>query len=66
MPELRPSVSTQGACGQCGSPDLLIPDPVPSVVLDCFAGSGTVGVVCAALGRDFIGIELSERYAEMA
>jgi DNA modification methylase len=36
------------------------------VVLDPFAGSGTVGVVCASSGRDFIGIELNSEYAAMA
>ena len=36
------------------------------VVLDPFAGSGTTGVVCANLGREFIGIELNPDYAEMA
>jgi DNA modification methylase len=36
------------------------------IVLDPFAGSGTVGVVCGWHGRDFIGLELSETYAEMA
>lgn len=36
------------------------------VVLDPFAGSGTVGVVCEWHGRDFIGIELNPEFAEMA
>jgi DNA modification methylase len=36
------------------------------MVLDPFAGSGTVGVVALRLGRSFIGIELSPTYAEMA
>jgi hypothetical protein len=37
-----------------------------SVVLDPFAGSGTVGVVAGWHGRDFIGIELNDSYARMA
>jgi DNA modification methylase len=38
----------------------------PCTVLDPFAGSGTVGVVCKQLGQNFIGIELNPEYAEMA
>jgi DNA modification methylase len=39
---------------------------VPCVVLDCFAGTGTSGLVAERLGRDSILIELSSAYAEMA
>lgn len=35
-------------------------------VLDPFAGSGTLGVVAARYGRDFIGIELNPEYAALA
>ena len=35
-------------------------------VLDPFMGSGTTGVACAKLGRKFVGIELEERYFEIA
>ncbi|UCZ75741.1 site-specific DNA-methyltransferase [Dickeya zeae] len=35
-------------------------------VLDPFFGSGTTGVVCNELGRDCVGIELNEEYAELA
>ncbi len=37
-------------------------EPVPAVVLDPFAGSGTVGEVCRRLGRRFVGIDLNLRY----
>lgn len=40
--------------------------PKGGVVLDPFAGIGTTGIVAKRLGRRFIGIELSEKYAEMA
>jgi site-specific DNA-methyltransferase (adenine-specific) len=35
-------------------------------ILDPFAGSGTTGVACINTGRDFIGIELNQKYYEMA
>ena len=36
------------------------------VVLDAFMGSGTTGVACKALKRDFIGIELDQHFFEIA
>jgi DNA modification methylase len=41
-------------------------EPVGSVVLDPFAGSGTTGVVALRHGRRFIGIELNPEYAAIA
>lgn len=35
-------------------------------VLDPFMGSGTTGMACKRLGRDFIGIELNEEYIKIA
>lgn len=35
-------------------------------VLDPFLGSGTTGVVCNELGRECVGIELSQQYADLA
>ncbi len=41
-------------------------EPVPSLVLDPFCGSGTTGVVALRHGRSFIGIELNPEYIELA
>ena len=47
---------------ECMVPDL----PEPCVVLDPFAGSGTVGIVCRKLNRKFIGIDLVPNYLGIA
>ena len=47
-------------------PCILAGAPERGVVLDPFAGSGTVGVVCRKHRRRFVGIELNPEYAQMA
>lgn len=41
-------------------------DPIPAIVLDPFAGAGTVAVVARELNRSSIGIELNPEYIELA
>lgn len=55
---IRPS-STAGWKPGCNCDEA---EPVPAVVLDLFAGSGTTGVVSRRLGRHFIGLDLSLEY----
>ena len=58
----RKAVTTKGwnpSC-ECGA------ETKPCVVLDPFAGAGTVGLVADRLNRDAILLELSPKYAEMA
>lgn len=40
--------------------------PDDAIIYDPFMGSGTTGVVCAELGRDFIGCELDSEYFNIA
>lgn len=40
--------------------------PVDGKVLDPFAGTGTTGAACMALGRSFLGFELNPDYCELA
>jgi DNA modification methylase len=40
--------------------------PSDFVIIDPFMGSGTTGVACQSLGRDFIGIEIDSEYYEIA
>jgi len=56
---------------QTGKPLDLMKDVVSvrnewRVVLDPFAGSGTTGMACASLGREFIGFEIDAGYCQIA
>lgn len=42
----------------------LIPDEY--TIVDCFMGSGTTGVACKNLNKDFVGVELDEKYFNIA
>ena len=46
--------------------DRIISSTTGQIILDPFMGSGTTAVVAAGLGRDFIGIEKSDKYCEAA
>jgi DNA modification methylase len=47
-------------------PCVLAGSAAGDLVLDPFAGSGTVGQVAISLGRSFVGIELNPDYCELA
>ena len=40
--------------------------PEDALIIDPFMGSGTTGVACKELGRDFIGFEIDEKYFNIA
>lgn len=40
--------------------------PDAETILDPFMGSGTTGVACVNLGRKFIGVEIEEKYFDIA
>jgi DNA modification methylase len=47
-------------------PCILAGCPAGGIVLDPFFGSGTTGATAKELGRDFIGIELNQKYIKLA
>ncbi len=60
---LRADYQTTGWRKACGCE---LGGTVPAIVLDPFMGSGTTAAVALKLGRQFIGIEISEEYATIA
>ena len=40
--------------------------PEDANIIDPFCGSGTTGVACVKNGRDFVGVEIVEEYADIA
>lgn len=44
---------------------ILLSTNINDIVLDMFMGSGTTGVACKKLNRNFIGIELNEKYFDI-
>ncbi len=46
--------------------DILNCFPEKKTVLDPFMGSGTTGIVCKKLNKDFIGFELNEEFCKLA
>jgi DNA modification methylase len=69
-PSVSASRSTTGWRPSCEHihqvPDARLPTPVPAVVLDPFAGSGTTGRVAQRLGRRAVLIDLSGEYLTQA
>jgi DNA modification methylase len=55
-------IVTRGWAASC---DCNAGDPVPCLVLDPFAGSGTTLAVAKRLGRDYVGIELNAKYRKL-
>ena len=62
----------QNGCHPASYPEQLVNDHILSwsnegdTILDPFMGSGTTGVACKNIGRNFIGIELDPEYFEIA
>ena len=52
-------------CPCCGGEIEKIIEPA-GLVLDPFMGAGTTAIVCKKLKRNFIGIEINEKYCELA
>lgn len=65
-PNYRRKVLGEGWAPTCDCGDGVPGRPIPTTVLDPFAGSGRAGVVAKRLGRSFIGIDANYEYCEIA
>ena len=63
MPQGYTDTQTLGWRPTCPHGDL---EPRPALALDPFCGSGRTGIAAQRLGCDFVGVELSPAYADMA
>ena len=66
--------SKYGVCSACGAPDTVegricvhkdAPKSAP-IVMDMFSGSGTTGMVCLQMGRNYIGCDIQLEYLDLA
>jgi len=73
---IKAGTSEKGVCPTCGafwarkketwaSSCACAINPVPCIVLDPFAGSGTTLAVAKSLGRDYLGLELNTEYKSL-
>ena len=77
---IKAGTSEKGACPYCGAPwsrstvkkkewapscECPPAEPVPCIVLDPFAGSGTTLAVAKYLRRDYVGVELNPEYIRL-
>jgi site-specific DNA-methyltransferase (adenine-specific) len=64
-PQTKPGIEPSTAGSAEIEPCILAGSPKGGVVLDCFNGSGTTGMVAIRHGRQYIGIELKAEYLDM-
>lgn len=66
MPDLLATWLARGWLTAVVLPEVGTPETVGSLVLDPFAGTGTVLAAAARLGRRAVGFDLALTYAQMA